>query len=215
MTVLSVAALASCETQPNSAQPFSVIFVVESDPGVRLRRTHVSIDGDPAGASDSNGLVRTQIYAVPGQRLSIQHDCPDWHEAPPEPKILRLRRFEGVEGSEPAPMQITLSCEPTERLAAFIVRAKTGPGLPVLLNGEPVARTNGSGVAHFSTRAAAGTDYTVELDTREHPQLLPQLPMRLFTLPDAHEIFVFNQSFEVKSESRRRSGHRTRITKIE
>jgi len=215
MTVLSVAALVSCETRPNSARPFDVIFVVESDPGVRLRGMLVSVDGDPVGESSSKGLVRTKIYGVPGQRFRIKHDCPDGHEGPSEPKILRLRRFEGIDGSEPAAMEITLGCEPTRRLAVFIVRAKNGPDLPVLLDGERLARTNGSGVAHFSTWGAAGTDYTVELDTREHPHLFPRLPLYLFTLPDADEIFVINQSFEVKSEGRRRRHRRTRITKIE
>jgi hypothetical protein len=147
--------------------------------------------------------------------LRIEHDCPDGHEAPSKPKILRLRRFEAFDGSEPDAMEITLRCEPTKRLAAFIVRAKNGPDLPVHLNGERVALTNGSGVAHFSTRGAPGTDYTVELDTREHPQLLPQLPTHLFTLPDADEVFVLNQSFDVKSEPRRRGHRRARITKIE
>jgi len=213
--VLSVAALASCETPPNSERPFAVIFVVESDPGVRLGRTHVFVDGDPVGESDSHGLVRRTIYGMPGQQLRIKHDCPDGHEAPSEPKVLRLRRFEGFDGSEPAAMEITLRCEPTQRLAAFIVRAKNGADLPVLLNGERVARTNGSGVAHLSTRGATGTDYTVELDTREHPQLLPQRPTHLFTLPDADEIFVVNQSFDVKSEPRHRGHRRMRITKIE
>ncbi len=215
MTVLSVAALVSCERRPNFERPFAVIFVVESDPGVRLRGTLVSVDGDPAGESDSNGLVRTKIYGAPGQRLRIKHDCPDGHEGPSEPKILRLRRFEGIDGSEPVAMEITLRCEPTKRLAVFIVRAKNGPDVPVLLNGERVARTNGSGVAHFSTWGATGTDYRVELDTREHSHLLPELPTHLFTLPDANEIFVVNQSFGVKSKARRRRHRRTRITKIE
>lgn len=215
VTVLSVAALASCERPPNAARPFAVIFVVESDPGVPLRRTHVSVDGDSVGESDSNGLVRTKIHGVPGQRLRIKHDCPGGYDAPSEPKILRLRRFQGIDGSDPAALEITLRCEPRKRLAAFIVRAQNGPDLPILLNGERAARTNGSGVAHFSTRGATGTDYTVELDTRVHPQLLPQFPTHLFTQPDADEIFVLNQSFELKSERRPRDHRRTRITKIE
>jgi hypothetical protein len=175
----------------------------------------VAVDGDPAGESDSNGIVQTKIRGVPGQRLMIQHQCPAGHAAPSEPKVLRLRRFEGLDGFEPPPMEITLRCVPTERIAAFVIKAEKGPDLPVLLNGESVARTNGLGVAHFSTRNAAGTDFKVVLDTRDHPHLLPQLPTRLFTLTDAEEIFVFEQSFEVRNEPRRRTHRRPRITKIE
>ncbi|MBW2685735.1 MAG: hypothetical protein JRE19_07420 [Deltaproteobacteria bacterium] len=173
------------------------------------------MDGDLVGESGSNGLVRTKIYGKPGQRLRIKHDCPDGHEAPPGPKILRLRRFEGIDQFDPPEMEIMLRCQPVQRLAVFIVRAKNGPDLPVLLGGESVARTNRSGVAHFSLRGTPGTEYIVQLDTREHPRLLPQLPAHLFTLPDADEIFVINRSFEVARQRQRSGRHRPRITKIE
>ena len=215
LAALSVTALVSCERPPNSTGPVTVVFVVESDPGVRLRGARVVVDGDPVGESDSSGLVRAKIHQEPGQRLTVQHQCPDGHEASPESTVLRLRRFEGFGGSQPPPIEVTLRCNPTERLAVFVVRAKKGANLPVLLDGEPVARTNGAGVAHFSRRGLAGTDLTVELETREHPHLRPQRPAQLFTLPDADEVFVFNQSFETRIEPGRRRRARPRITKIE
>ena len=215
LSVVSAVVLASCKGPVRSTRLVAVSFVVESDPGVRLPRARVTVDGDPAGESDSNGIVQTKIRAVPGQRLMIQHQCPAGHAAPSEHRVLRLRRFEGLDGFEPPPMEITLRCVPTERIAAFVIKAENGPDLPVLLNGESVARTNGSGIAHFSTRHAAGTDFKVVLDTRDHPHLLPQLPTRLFTLTDAEEIFVFEESFEVRNEPRRRTHRRPRITKIE
>jgi hypothetical protein len=213
--VLSAAALAACEGSPNAASSFAVVFVVESDPGVRLNRAYVFADGKPMGETDSNGRVQAKIDGQLGQRLRIEHDCPDGHEAPSEPKILRLRRFEGIQASGPLAMEITLRCRPMKRLAAFVVRAKNGPELPVLLDGKSATRTNGSGVAHFSVWGVAGTEYMIELDTREHPRLLPRSPMHLFALPDADEIFVVNQSFDVEGESPRKRHRRTRITKIE
>ena len=215
IVALSAVALTSCEGLPNALRPSAVVFVIESDPGVRLPRTHVFVDGKRVGESDSAGLLRTQIYGQPGQRLGIEHDCPDGYEAPSEPKILRLRKFEGVDRSGPLAMEITLRCRPMKRLAAVIVRAKNGSGLPVLLDGQSVARTNGSGVAHFSIRGAAGTEYAVKLDTGERPWLLPQFPTQLITLPDADEIFVVNQSFDVRKEPGHRGRRRTRIIKIE
>ena len=215
IAVVCAATLASCQPPPDPARSFAVVFGVESDPGVRLSGVHVLVNGDPVGESDSNGLVRTHIYGNPGQRLRINHDCPDGHEAPSLPKILRLRNFEGIDRSDPPEMEIILRCQPVDRLAVFIVRAKNGPDLPVLLDGPSVARTNGAGVAHFSIRGAPGTEYVVQLDTREHSGLLPQLPMHLFTLADVDEIFVINQSFDAENEPRRRGHRRTRITKIE
>jgi hypothetical protein len=215
IVVLSSAALASCERLPVAERPFSVAFVVESDPGVRLPRSHVFVDGEPVGESNSDGRVETEIHGQPGQQLRISHDCPDGHEAPSESKALRLRKFAGVVRSQPHAMEITLRCRPLTRLAAFVVRASNGPHLPVLLDGERVARTNRSGVAHFSIRGAPGTEYTVEIGTGERPRLLPRSPTHLFILPDADEIFVINQVFDAEREPRRPARRRTRITKIE
>ncbi len=213
--ILTSAALASCERPTAIEQPFAVVFVVESDPGVRLPQTPIFVDGEPMGESNSDGRLDTQIYGRSGQQLRISHDCPHGHEAPPEPKTLRLRKFEGVDGAQAHAMEITLRCRPLKRLAAFVVRASNGPDLPILLDGERVARTSALGVAHFSTRGAPGTEYTVELETGERPRLLPRSPTHLVTLPDADEIFVINQAFSAERETRRRARRRPRITKIE
>lgn len=212
---LSAVALASCERPPEAEGAVSIVFVIESDPGVRVPRARVFVDGAPVGESDSNGRIDTKINGKSGQRLQISHDCPDGHDAPSEQKSLRLRKFEGVDRSRPPTMEITLRCRPLKRLAAFVVRASDGPDLPILLDGELVARTNGSGVAHFSIRGAPGTEYIVELETRERPRLRPRSPTHLFTLPDADEIFVINQAFDPEKEPRRRGRRPTRITKIE
>jgi len=206
---------ASCRAPSASAPEIEVVFAAESDPGLRLSNVRVAIDGRSAGETDSNGLLRTTIDGKHGQRFKVEHDCPHGHVPPSAPKFLRLRSFDPVAESQSDALRITLRCQPEERHAVFIVRAKNGAELPVLLNGESVARTNRSGVAHFSTSARPGTDFIVELDTGSRPQLSPQRPKHLRTLPDANEIFVVNQSFELRKAPRRRGPQRTRITKIE
>lgn len=212
---LSAAALTSCGERPAAARPFSLVFVVESDPGIRLEGVRIFANGKPMGETDSDGLVRARIHSQAGQMLRVEHDCPDGHKEPSQPKALRLRQFEGIDPSASRGMEITLRCRPTTRLAAFIVRAKNGPHLPVLLDGERVSQTNGSGIAHFSARAAAGTEYTIQLDTREQPRLRPKSPTHVFTLSNADEIFIVNQTFDVEHEPARRRRPRARIIKIE
>jgi len=212
---VGVAALVSCEDHRSAVRSFALVFMVESDPGVPLGRAHVFVNGAPVGQTDSNGLVHTSVDGRSGPRLRIEHDCPDGYEEPPKPKVVVLRRFKGVDASGPIAMEITLRCRPEKRLAVFVVRASNGPHLPVLLDGRRVARTNSSGVAHFFAWGPARTEYVVELDTRDYPRMAPQLPTHLFTLPDADEIFVVSQSFELEAEPTRRGRRRTRITKIE
>jgi len=205
----------SCQTPSASAPAMEVVFAVESDPGLRLSGVGVSVDGKAAGVTGSNGLVRMKVDGKPGQRFRVEHDCPAGHLAPSTPKTLRLRNFDGVGESHSGVLKITLRCQPENRLAVFIVRAKNGVDLPVLLNGENVARTNHSGVAQFSTSDRPGTDFIVELDTQSRPRLSPQRPTHLRTLPDADEIFVIKQSFELRKTPRHRGRQRTRIIKIE
>jgi len=213
--IVAAGVSASCRAPSAPAPAIDVVFAAESDPGVRLSQVRVAIDGQSAGETDSNGLVRTKIDGKHGQRFRVEHDCPHGHVTPSAPKFLRLRSFARVGEFQSEALRITLRCQPEERHAVFIVRAKDGANLPVLLNGQSVARTNTSGVAHFSTSAPPGTDFIVELDTGSRPQLSPQRPKHLRTLSDADEIFVVNQSFNVRKATRRLGRQRTRITKIE
>lgn len=213
--VLVVAASTSCAGSPPAKRSFAVIFVVESDPGVWLGKAKVFIDGKSIGVSDSQGRLRATVYGQAHEQVRVEHECPVGHKAPSEPKVLKLRQLEDTDASGSLSLEITLRCRPEQRLAVFVVRAKNGSGLPVLLDGENVAHTNGSGVAHLSTWGAPGTEYVIELDTTERPRLLPQFPTHLFALPDAGEIFMVDQSFNLKKERQRRRHRRTRITKIE
>ncbi len=213
--VVGVAVWASCQKTAASTQAIDLLFSVESDPGHRLSGVRISVDGRLVGETNSAGLLQSEVHGQLGQQMSIEHDCPVGHEPPSAAKLLRLRRFESLGELDSRALEITLRCRPQKRLGAFIVRAKNGAGLPVLLDGQGVAQTNSLGVAHFSRFAIPGTDFLIELDTREHPQLRPRSPTHLMTLPDADEFFVIQQSFERKSEPRRRVSPRTRITKIE
>jgi hypothetical protein len=167
--VFGVAGLASC-TDPNGAAPPIVLdFVVESDPGIGLASALVVVEGEPVGQSDSNGLLRASVRGVPGSLIRVEHDCPDGYEDPAEAKHLRLRDYEVVGAASQSPMEITLRCRPQRRVGAFVVRARNGSDLPVLLNGEVAAMTNESGVAHFSMSAPAGSEYVVQIDTARRP----------------------------------------------
>jgi hypothetical protein len=212
---LSLAGLASCRSPADAPRRVVLDFVVESDPGVGLAGALVVVEGERVGQSDSNGFLRASVDAVPGSLIRIEHDCPEGYADPPEAEPLRMRDYEVVGPASPSPMEITLKCRPQKRVGAFVVRARNGFGLPVLLNGEVVAVTNSSGVAHFSSSAPAGSEYVVQIDTTRHPRILPRSPTRLFTLPDHDEVFVVDQSFELAKRSGPQRRGRARITKIE
>jgi len=215
IALASVLTLVSCADSRSVDRPFSIVFIVESDPGLPLEGVNVLVDGKSIGKTDANGSVRAEILAIPGARLQIEQQCPKGHQATEDAKSIRVRKFERLEEAAPRTIQVTLKCKPLQRLAVFIVTARNGPDLPVFIDGDNAGRTNQLGVAQISRWGVPGTEYAVEIDTRADPRLLPRSPVHVFTLPDAHEIFVVNESFQL--QERRRSGHRrrARITKIE
>lgn len=217
LRALLIAALASCnpEPEPEAVQANTFEVLVESDPGVRLPGVPIHLDGAAVGRTDSRGSLRAQVPARPGSSLRLEPECPSGHQAPSEPKLLRFRFADGLDARKGGPLQITLRCKPKKRRVVFIVRAANGPGLPVLLDGEPVAKTNSSGISHFSAFAPSGTDFLVRLDTEERPDLRPKNPIHLRALPDGDRIFLIDQVFESQRKPRRKRSRRARITKIE
>lgn len=215
VVIVVVGTILSCSGSGGPEQLFPIAFVAESDPGVPLAQVEVLVDGASIGETLADGRLQTTISGPGGKRIRIEHRCPDGYNLPSNPKSFTLREFQSIEASPSTPMEITLKCPPQQRLAVFIVRATNGAGLPVLLDGAIVAKTNSSGVARFSTAGVPGTEYLVELDATGRPRLLPRRPKHLRTLPDANEIFVVNQAFDFRQERRPRRKERARINKIE
>ncbi len=203
---------AACQKDSTVVAPVFLEIVVEADPGVRLSAVPIRINGEEVGRTGPNGTLRTPIFSEPGRVLRVAHDCPVGHRVPTEPSSVRMRRYDG---DRPPPIQIRLGCRPLKRIAAFVIRANGGPGLPVRVNGELVATTNGSGVAHFSRSGSPGTEYLVELDAREHPALLPHSTETLVRSPDSDELFVITQSFQSKDRPKKHRPRPHKIRKIE
>ena len=215
MLIVAAGLLASCHARLAPASAIEVVFEVESDRGLRLSNVLVELEGKALGKTDSNGVLRARIDGRPGQRLKVECVCPPGHTEAPAPKFFRLRPLDGIGEAQGGALKVTLRCKPEKRLAIFIVRAKNGAGLPVLLNGQAVAQTNSAGVAQFSASAPPGTDFVVKLDTQSQPELIPQHPTHLRMLSDADDIFVVHQSFDHQKVPLPRKRRRTRITKIE
>lgn len=212
VAVISVSS-AGCEEAAPLPSGLGLAISVEADPGVYLSGIPVRVDGDPVGRSDSNGMLLVNLRGSPGRVIRFEYDCPEGHRAPARPQELRLRRYE--HGKLTSPIEVSLTCRPEARLAVFVVRATNGPNLPVSLNGEVAARTNGVGVAHFSKLAPAGTEFLIRLDAEEYPSLLPQNASHLVALSDSDEIFVIDQAFEGGKKRAAARGARRRILKIE
>jgi hypothetical protein len=193
-----------------TARPFPVEVTVESDPGQPLSDVPVYLGTEELGTTGDDGSARVLRFDPPGTLLRFRCDCPVGFRASQAIKELSLKNYRAPDIT--APLQIHLRCRPESRLAVFVVKARNGPHIEILLQGERVGRTDRDGVAHFSRRVAVGSEQVIELHAG--PKLRPSRISHFFKMPDANELFVVDQRFDVWRPSRPRSARR-RIIKIE
>lgn len=199
-----------CGSDLPAARALQVEVVVESDPGQPLAGVPVYVGAEELGITGADGAARAQRFDAPGTLLRFRCDCPSGFRTSQAIKELSVKDYRALDTT--TRLQIRLRCRPESRLAVFVVKARNGRRVDVLLEGERVARTDPDGVAHFSRRVAVGSEQVVELHA--DPRLKPSRVSHFFTMPDADEIFVVDQRFDVWRPQRPSSARR-RIIKIE
>jgi hypothetical protein len=193
--VAAAAALAACGSPP-PPPVFHVTFTALSDT-MPLAGVQITREGRPLGTTDAAGRLEVRLTGQEGMAVGYRAECPAGYRTPPTPPPLVLRQFRSVAvpGQPAAPprgIEVTLQCPPTQRYAAVIVRAGGFAGIPVVMSGREVTRTDASGAAHFTLPLAPNTSFAVGLDTSANPNLKPASPTASFTIGDADDILVFD-----------------------
>lgn len=195
-----LAALGCGEEGPPPA--FPVTFLATSDPGVPVPGVTLTANGGPAGVTGADGTLRVELSGSEGSTVVVGATCPDGYREPTPIAPLVLRRVIDLATGGNAALQVTVTCLPAARHGVVIVRAGgEGPrdGIPVLLDGREVARTDRSGTAHVAIDMAPGTPFSVALATATvAPMLRPTNPTMPFTFPDRDEIFIFDRPFDTE-----------------
>jgi hypothetical protein len=183
---------------------FRVTFTAQSD-GKPLGGVRVVAGGTELGVTDPEGELRATLQGEEGSTVSVQAECPeDYRKAEPL-RPLKLRRFQGLDPeTQERGLQMSISCPPSHRTAAVVVRADGRKDIPILRAGEELARTDAGGVTHLMFEFEPNTSFTLAMDTSDYPDLRPKDPTASFTLGDDDEIFEFDQEFKEKEKKRRR-----------
>lgn len=192
--VVGLAALALGCAEDAGPQAFPFRFVARADE-LPLGGVRVSAEGVELGGTDAAGVLEATLTGSTGQQVSLGVECPSGFvaaEEPPRVTLQPLRRLE--EGTGARSVQIRLACRPLERRGVLLVLAGE-EDLPVEVDGREVARTDADGLAHVELGLAPQTSFEVVLRTEHAADLSPRNPPRSFTMPDADEVFVFEQSF--------------------
>ena len=196
--VSALLAVPGCE-EGHARTTLGLTVHTEADPGVPLGGVMVSAGESPIGTSDATGSLVASLSGDEGVMIPVSATCPRGHRDGQVRASVTLRPVFDVSGRERG-LEVTLSCPPAERQAVLVVRAGgegSRGGLPVWVDGEQVAVTDASGVAHVPIGMAPGASFRVELATATiAPMLRPADPGASFTFADHDDIFVFDQRFE-------------------
>lgn len=211
----STVLIAACEEE-KPPPLFRITFNAESD-GASLAGVRITADGQVLGETGDSGELGVEITGAEGQAMVIEGQCPEGHRQPLQLPLLTLRSFQGLDPVAHARgIEMTIECPPAERHAVVVVRARDQDdqpvtGLPVTVRGREVARTDDGGIAHLHYAVPPNSTLRVSLNTDEVENIRPQNPGRSFSVPDADEVFVLDQSFQRRTK-RRRGRRRARMT---
>ena len=190
-----------------------VVLLTQTDSGEPLAGVKVRVGNEDLGESDGLGVLHTVAEGPSGTLVPIAYECPEGFQAKDEPSPLQLVAFQSVgEPSEEARgLEFRLECSATERWAALVVKAGQ-PDLPVLVDGEEVGRTDETGIAHHTLRAAPGSTHQITVLTPD-PRMRPQNPSpSTIAIRDVSETFVVEKEISIARPTMRRRGRRSRMS---
>ncbi len=185
---------AGCEEEPAPPPRHPFTFTVNAD-GEPLEGVQITVNDGPVGVTDAEGVLRVDLTGPSGATVRVAATCPEGHRQP-DAQTYSLRRVQSLDPATAARgIEVSFTCPPERRNAVVVVRTHEQGGVPVMLDGREVARTDPSGAAHLHVAMPPGTTFLVQLDTRHNDRLRPNSPSQSFTVPDRDEVFVLDQRF--------------------
>lgn len=195
---LVLGASLGCGEEGPSA-PYPVVFEAVSDPGAPLGGVALTAGAAPLGSTNGDGRLAVELAGLEGAMVPIAASCPENHRAPLPIAPLVLRRTMDLATGAPAVLRVSVTCPPAVRDGVVVVRAggSNRGGIPVMVDGVEMGRTDRSGTAHIALSRPPGTTVSVMLATSALlPDVTPHDPTMPFTFRDSDEIFLFDRPLE-------------------
>jgi hypothetical protein len=183
-------------------EPFLVQVDVVSDPGRAVPGALIMNGKEIVSRTDDAGAASVRVNGKEGDRIDVTIKCPADYESPNKPLSIPLRRL--ASGSRVPHFEVR--CAPSVRTFVVGVRAANGPGLPVMVLGREVARTDASGAALFVVVAKPSDQVDVMLNTTGDPAaelLEPRSPVLTFMAKDSDDFVVLDQKFAARKPTPR------------
>jgi len=184
------------DVAPAPDTPYPLAIFVTSDPGRPVAGAKVLLKTRNVGTTDATGFVKVEVIGSEGDTIALGILCPDGFQSPERPILAGLRRL--AQGSPPPKFEAR--CVPLIRTTVVGVRTDNGRFLPILYLGREIARTDGSGAAHFLLQLKPNEQVVLTVSTAEKgaEQLRPQNPSLTFVSKDTDDVILLEQKFSVE-----------------
>jgi len=203
--VLLASGSGACSAPP-APPAFDVQFRIVSDDGAPVAGANISASGRQLGETNGRGELEFRLEGREGEAVAISVQCGPEYRSPEHPPALRLtstRRIVSVPGK--ASIAYEASCARKQRNVVVVARADKTPGIPVIVEGKPIAVTNGEGDAEALLSIDANViQIHVGFDTTGKLDLLPSNPSRLYDLAPGDDIITVEQKFVAAPKPTRR-----------
>ena len=191
----AVVSMAACGGQEDLVS-FSLNFGVTDDAAQPLAGVKISVEGKELKASGVSGNVRLIVQKKNLSVIKVSWHCPTGYRQPKAGMSLTLKKIADLDGAKVTGISTKIQCAPELRRVALVVKTNRKRGLPILVNGAVVTRTNSQGVATYSRSLKPGATLNAQIDTSDHLTYHPPSPEKKWTVEDGDQIYVFDQVFE-------------------
>ena len=209
LLILGIAAQACRVKEPGPVSSrFAVELLITNDDGNELAGSVITTGKASLGITGSDGRLRVELEGTDGQVLPISISCPPGYTSLDKVAPLRLTHTRRVNEVSFQPTRFESTCTREVREIVVVVRAETGSGLPLQIDGRPAGTTDADGIAHVLVRADRNVKaLNVTLDTSARQDLRPKSPSRTYELTGNDAVLVFDQAFVKTPKAKHPSGH--------
>lgn len=216
---LALSALAGCgeEPQPEAPTPhdFELTVSAEDSDGNAVVKAPVLLDEQLIGHTDKDGFYRATVTDLAGTQITLGIGKMSGYLVPDSATTqTTLNRVHTIDGFSNTPVQLRAVLESARHdylvwlkvKCAAEVADKHCQDMPVLKDGEEIARTDKDGHAHFELKGVPDETIELGLKTPTNPtdddsksaevfDIKPENPTFSVTLGHSAEVLVLEQTF--------------------
>jgi hypothetical protein len=200
VALILLASACACGEPPRDAEPFPLELLASTSARVPVAGVRVWADAQELGTTSARGALHAELRGREGRAVTLTSACPPGFRTAEARRRIVLQHL--------GALALRIACEPTERTAVLVVRARAAAplaGVPIRRDGSVIGQTGADGTAHLMLTLRPGTALRLALDTAGWPELVPRDPVQSYTVADEDSLLLFDTAFAPRPKPRPRA----------